>query len=37
MLEIKIIKVKEIHIDVWQKQAKYYKTIIFQLKINKFN
>ena len=37
MLEIKIIELKEIHVDVWQKQAKYCKPIILQLKINKFN
>ena len=33
----RIIELKEIHVDVWQKQAKYCKPIILQLKINKFN
>ena len=37
MLKIKIIELKEILVDVWQKQAKYCKQIILQLKINKFN
>ena len=37
MLKIKIIELKEILVDVWQKQAKYCKQIILQLKINQFN
>ena len=30
-----ILKIDEIHVDVWQKPAQYYKAIILQLEIKK--